>query len=113
MPRAPTSLSLSPGILSQCRPLSVLESEMTSEMGSELEFPKTWSCQLRNAQRGWGTPYGHGHDKVGGPLVEPAYPRHRQGGNVRDECLYDEDDGNDGKLGQLLGRQLGGELGKD
>lgn len=41
MPRAPTSLSLSPGILSQCRPEMVLESDMTREMGRELEFPKT------------------------------------------------------------------------
>lgn len=45
IPRAPTSLSLSPGILSQCRPDSVFESEMTREIGSELEFPKTWTCQ--------------------------------------------------------------------
>jgi hypothetical protein len=42
MPRAATSLSLSPGILSQCSPDSVLESEMTREMGSEFELPKTW-----------------------------------------------------------------------
>lgn len=45
MPRAPTSLSLSPGTLSQCRPDNVLDSEMTSEMGSELELPKTYSRQ--------------------------------------------------------------------
>lgn len=48
MPRAPTSLSLSPGSLSQCRPDSVLEREMTREMGRELEFPKTWGCQLES-----------------------------------------------------------------
>lgn len=41
MPRAPTSSSLSPGTLSQCRPLSVCESERTREMGSEFELPKT------------------------------------------------------------------------
>jgi hypothetical protein len=41
MPRAPTSLSLSPGILSQCNPDSVFESDITREMGSEFEFPKT------------------------------------------------------------------------
>jgi hypothetical protein len=32
--------------LSQCKPDSVFESEITREMGSELEFPKTWSNQL-------------------------------------------------------------------
>lgn len=42
MPRAATSSSLSPGTLSQCRPWSVCEREMTSEMGSEFEFPKTY-----------------------------------------------------------------------
>lgn len=41
MPRAPTSLSLSPGNLSQCRPESVFERDITRDMGSELEFPKT------------------------------------------------------------------------
>lgn len=41
MPRAPTSLSLSPGILSQWRPEMVFESEITREMGREFEFPKT------------------------------------------------------------------------
>jgi hypothetical protein len=46
MPRAPTSLSLSPGTLSQCRPDSVFESEMTREIGSEFEFPKTLDCQF-------------------------------------------------------------------
>jgi len=41
MPRAATSLSLSPGIRSQCKPDSVLEREMTRDMGNELELPKT------------------------------------------------------------------------
>lgn len=41
MPRAATSSSLSPGILSQCSPLSVCDNEMTSDIGSEFEFPKT------------------------------------------------------------------------
>lgn len=60
MPRAPTSLSLSPGTLSQCRPERVLEREMTREMGSEFEFPKTCRCQpvsplckRRGAQQPW------------------------------------------------------------
>jgi hypothetical protein len=44
MPRAATSLSLSPGTLSQCRPDRVFESEITREMGNELELPKTWRC---------------------------------------------------------------------
>ena len=59
------------------------------------------------------TTYCHGYDKVGGALVEPEHARHGEGGDVGDERLHDEDDGNDGELGQLLGRQLGGELGKD
>jgi hypothetical protein len=46
MPRAPTSLSLSPGTLSQCRPDNVLESEITREIGSEFEFPNTWERQF-------------------------------------------------------------------
>ena len=47
MPLAATSLSLSPGIWSQCRPLSVLDKESTREMGRELEFPKTWGMSVR------------------------------------------------------------------
>lgn len=43
MPRAATSSSLSPGILSQCRPFNVADSEMTREIGREFEFPKTWT----------------------------------------------------------------------
>jgi len=57
--------------------------------------------------------YCHGNDKVGRSLVELAYPRHEKGGKVGDECLNDKDDGNDGQLSQLLGRQLGGEFGKN
>jgi hypothetical protein len=45
MPRAATSLSLSPGILSQCKPDRVFEREMTRDIGSEFELPKTWLCQ--------------------------------------------------------------------
>ena len=41
MPRAPTSSSLSLGTLSQCRPRNVCDREITSDIGRELEFPKT------------------------------------------------------------------------
>jgi len=57
--------------------------------------------------------YCHGNDEVGCSLVELAYPRHEKGGKVGNECLHDKDDGNDGKLSQLLGRQLRGEFGKN
>ena len=73
MPRAPTSLSLSPGTLSQCSPWSVCESDMTREMGSEFEFPKTWVSQLMSLwKHSANTTYRHGNNKVGRPLVELA-----------------------------------------
>ena len=52
MPRAPTSSSSSPGILSQCKPLIVFESEMTSEIGRELEFPNTYGPRMSASTHG-------------------------------------------------------------
>jgi hypothetical protein len=74
MPRAPTSLSLSPGTLSQCKPDSVFESDITREMGSEFEFPKTWCCQLEASSCHADATYRHCDHKVGRPFVEFAYP---------------------------------------
>ena len=57
--------------------------------------------------------YRHSDDEVGGSLVEFAYARYEKRGDVGYQCLYNEDDGNDGELSQLLGRQLGCELGEN
>jgi hypothetical protein len=40
--------------------------------------------------------YRHGDNKVGGSIVEPAYFRNDERGEVGYECLYDEDYGDDG-----------------
>ena len=87
---------------------------MTREMGNEFEFPKTWGCQFVWLTGHTMNPtYCHGNDKIGGSLVELAYPRHEKGSKVGYEGLHNKDDGNDGKLSQLLGRQLGGEFSKN
>lgn len=71
MPRAATSLSLSPGTLSQCKPERVFDREMTREIGSELELPKTWhvsyvsELEMRTSHR-------HGYQEIGGALFESA-----------------------------------------
>lgn len=57
--------------------------------------------------------YRHGHQKVGRALLEAAYLRYEDRGNIGDDGLHNEDDGNDGEFGQLIGGQLGGELGED
>jgi hypothetical protein len=57
--------------------------------------------------------YGHGHQEVGRPLLEAAYLRHQQRSDVRYECLHNENEWDDSEVGQLIGRQLRGELGKD
>lgn len=47
MPRAATSSSLSPGILSQCKPFKVADSEITREIGNEFEFPNTLMAVIK------------------------------------------------------------------
>jgi hypothetical protein len=113
MPRAPTSLSLSPGILSQCKPDSVFERDITREMGNEFEFPKTWGCELISPSCTFDMPYRHCDHKVGSSLVESAYPGYEKRSDVGYEGLYNEDDRNNSEVGQLLGRQLRRELGKN
>lgn len=46
MPLAATSSSLSPGILSQCKPFNVCDNEITREIGKEFEFPNTCENEL-------------------------------------------------------------------
>jgi hypothetical protein len=86
---------------------------MTREIGSEFEFPKTLDCQFGLLLCTGNTTYRHGDDKVGGSFVEPAYLGYDKGCEVGYECLHDKDDGNDGEISQLLGRQLRCELGKN
>jgi hypothetical protein len=50
--------------------------------------------------------YSHCDQKVGGALLKAAHSGDKQGGEVGYERLYDEDDGNDGEVGQLIGGQL-------
>jgi hypothetical protein len=54
--------------------------------------------------------YCHCNQKVGLSLVEPAHFGHDKRGDVRYECLYDKDNGDDCKVGQLVGGQLRCEL---
>jgi hypothetical protein len=48
-------------------------------------------------------PYRHGDEDLG----------HQDCSNVGYDCLYDEDEGNDCKVRQLIGSQLRREFGKD
>ena len=57
--------------------------------------------------------HAHGGDEVGGPSVEAETFRDDPRDNVRDQCLDDEDDGDDAEFEELVGVQLGGELGED
>jgi hypothetical protein len=112
MPRAPTSLSLSPGSLSQCRPEIVLESEMMREIGRELEFPKTYfisgrTCFTRRAT------YSHSDDEVGLPFLEAKQLGDDKCSYVGDDSLDNKDHRNDCEVCQLLGSQLRGEFGED
>jgi hypothetical protein len=50
--------------------------------------------------------YSHCDQKVGGALFKAAHPGDKERGEVGDEGLYDEDDGNDGEVGQLVGGEL-------
>jgi hypothetical protein len=70
MPLAPTSSSLSFGTLSQCKPRRVWEREMTSDIGRELEFPKTCVSLSLIYRQEEGEAYPHRDDKVLLTLLE-------------------------------------------
>lgn len=55
----------------------------------------------------------HGNDKVGLSLAKAKSLGHKAGAQPRDKRLGDEDDGNDCKIGELVGVELRGEFGKD
>jgi hypothetical protein len=58
-------------------------------------------------------PYRHGDEEVGSALFKAAYLGDQDRSNVGYDGLYNEDDGNDCKVGQLVGGQLRREFGKD
>lgn len=96
-------------------------------MGSEFEFPKTYTeCpsarqsvsqsvtrQLQVRSEFAGKTYAHGSNKVRCPLVEAEQAGHKERHKVRHQSLDNEDDGYDGELEQLVGAKLGGKFGED
>lgn len=70
---------------------------MTSEIGSELELPKTyWTTISHRSHRAAspGPTYAHGDDKVLRSAFEAEESRHGQRAEVGDQRLDHEDDGN-------------------
>ena len=73
-------------------------SEVTREMGSEFELPNTYKksvvCLANYSDRK--QPYSHGNNKVGSSLLEAAPPRDESSTSIRDQCLNDEYEGDEG-----------------
>lgn len=79
---------------------------MTKEIGRELEFPKTYYCVNRSYPNRRGHTYPHGSNKVCLPLLETKSLRHANGNHVGNECLDQEDNGDNRQLNKLVSSQL-------
>ena len=86
---------------------------MTREIGSEFEFPKTWTLISRGSSSSVGDTYSHCDDEVGLPLLEAKTFGNDECSKIGDDGLDDKDDGDHSEVSQLLSSQLRGKLGKD
>ena len=89
---------------------------MTSEMGSELELPKTYfkrlsahSLEIKAHIR----THPHSRHEVRRPLPKSKSLRDPNGANIRHKRLHNKYDRNHRQLSQLIGRQLARQLRED
>lgn len=89
--------------------------EVTREMGSELELPKTYGFVSRGKweNNGMVWPYSHCGDKVPAAFLETECPRHDAGAEPGDQGLNDEDDWDGGQSGEIVLVDIVGELVED
>lgn len=69
--------------------------------------------RIQTTSRFSGHTYTHGRHEIRGSFVETEKTGDELRYAVRHDGLYDKYDGDNGEIGQFVGVELGGELGKD